>query len=127
MLTEWSTEASPLLGTNIGFWLVMPSLNPVGHHSTRINEALAVISVNSPGAVVRHHVTLVQKSHCHILSSLRVADDHLVPRFKACQTVRLKGHLGRKDRRTHTLQGEILDLEALVSTAVTKDDRSIRD
>jgi hypothetical protein len=73
---------------------------------------------NSPGAVVRHHVTLVQKSHCHILSGSRIADDHLVPRFRARQMVRLNGHFGRKDR-THTLQGEILGLEALVSTAGT--------
>jgi hypothetical protein len=92
-----------------------------------VKRGLGLDISNGPGALVRHHVTLVQKSHCHILSGLRMTDDHLVPRFKACQTVRLKGHFGRNDRRTHTLQGEILNLEALVSTAFTRDDRSIGD
>jgi hypothetical protein len=93
----------------------------------QVKRGLGLDISNSPGAVVRHHVTLVKKSHCHILSGLRIADDHLVPRFKACKMVSLKGHFGRKDRRTYTLQGEIFNLEALVSTAATRDERSIRD
>lgn len=93
----------------------------------QVERGLGLEGRNSSVAVTGNDVTAVQKSNSHVLAVSGVANHHLVVGLEAydfCQRQFIKALYPRE---SHTLEGKIRDLEALVRAPVGGNDGSVAD
>lgn len=92
----------------------------------QVERGLGLEGCNSSVAVAGNDVSTVQQSDGHVLSVAGVADHHLVVGLEACGLVSNR-HICFCSRESHTLEGKVGDLEALVGASIGRDDGSVAD
>lgn len=96
----------------------------------QVEGGLGLEGGNGRRAVTGDDVSAVQQGNSHVLSIARVTDNHLVVRLEACKRGKsdtCSTQTGYAECGIHTLEGQVVHLEALVGALVAGDNRSVGD
>ena len=90
-----------------------------------VEGCLSLEGSDSRVAVAGNDITTVEQSYSHVLAVAGIAHDHLVVRLKAWSKLVLA--IGAIINEIRTLEGKVVDLEALVRGLLARDDWRIAD